>query len=307
VKARAIGQLLRLSLSASALADVAAGIVLGAGAWPGGSSPFLLLAAGLVTYHGGMALNDWADREHDARTRLERPIPSGAVAPDFALALGLALLVLGPALAFSAGGPRVGWLALAVAGLALGYDLAPRGAWSGPLLLALCRAGNLATGIVFGLGAAPGEPAALLVPRSSWLWLAPAAYGAYVLVVSRLGLLEDREDGEPLGRRPSRLLGSAAALLFGPTLVAWALSPSYAVRSGCALLGAAAARGLVAEARRAGEWSGPRVAASMGLALRRLLVFTASFALAGGEPVAALAILAGYPLSRALRRTFPPS
>ena len=42
---RAWGRLLRLSLTASALADAAAGLVLGAGAWPSGVAPWVLLAA----------------------------------------------------------------------------------------------------------------------------------------------------------------------------------------------------------------------------------------------------------------------
>ena len=65
------GALLRLSMSPSAAADAAAGVLLGAGTWPAGPAPFLLVAGSLCVYHGGMALNDWADRGHDARTRPE--------------------------------------------------------------------------------------------------------------------------------------------------------------------------------------------------------------------------------------------
>ena len=53
----------------------------------GGFGAFLVMA------------NDWADREHDAKTRPGRPIPSGAIPAGLALALGLGLLVLGPVLA----------------------------------------------------------------------------------------------------------------------------------------------------------------------------------------------------------------
>uniref|UniRef100_UPI00215636E7 UbiA family prenyltransferase n=1 Tax=Streptomyces sp. SM12 TaxID=1071602 RepID=UPI00215636E7 len=42
-----------------------------------------LTAAGSVClYWAGMALNDWADREEDARDRPGRPIPSGRVSPS---------------------------------------------------------------------------------------------------------------------------------------------------------------------------------------------------------------------------------
>lgn len=44
-----------------------------------------LAAASSCFYLAGMALNDYADREVDARERPNRPIPSGRVSPDFAL------------------------------------------------------------------------------------------------------------------------------------------------------------------------------------------------------------------------------
>ena len=88
----ALGRLLRLSLAPTALADVAAGTVLGAMTWPDGLGPFQLMLASACVYHGAMALNDWADRAADARTRPGRPIPSGAIAPYTALALAVTLL-----------------------------------------------------------------------------------------------------------------------------------------------------------------------------------------------------------------------
>ena len=46
------------------------------------------------------------------------------------------------------------------------------------------------------------------------------------------------------------------------------------------------------------------------MALRRLLIFTATVALLRGAPagvIVSLAILSGYPISFALRKLFPPS
>src|SRR5262245_45265315 len=111
----AVGRLLRLSLTPSALADGAAGMVLGAGLWPGGPAPYLLMAGSACVYHGGMALNDWADREEDARTGRGRPIARGEIPAPGALALAVVLLVLGPALAWAAA-PRSG---ACLAGVAL--------------------------------------------------------------------------------------------------------------------------------------------------------------------------------------------
>jgi hypothetical protein len=63
-------------------------------------------------------------------------------------------------------------------------------------------------------------------------------------------------------------------------------------------------------ARHAGVWSSGDLTSATGLALRRLLVFTAAVALsAGGSAswIVAGAILCGYPVSFALRGVFPPS
>ncbi|MEO0649527.1 MAG: UbiA family prenyltransferase, partial [Planctomycetota bacterium] len=90
------GQVLRLSLAPSAAADAAAGVLLGAGGWPLSGLSALPMVASLAVYHGGMGLNDWADREQDARARPGRPIPSGRVSATTVLVAAVALLLLGP-------------------------------------------------------------------------------------------------------------------------------------------------------------------------------------------------------------------
>jgi len=289
---KAWGRLLRLSLAPTAAADIAAGAVAGAGAWPwshparGGVLGLML--ASLAVYHGGMALNDWADREGDRPLRPDRPIPSGAVRPAAALCVGVALLLLGPLLASSVSAPAAGVL-LAVAATAFVYDVGPRGPTLGPLLLATCRAGNLTAGIVYGAG----------------------IYGAYVFAVSSLGRLEDAPESVLRSSRPAVQLAVAALLLAASPAAAlvrrpietWNLLAAFAL----ACFGAV---GLNARARRSGIWSDAEVTRATGLGLRRLLVFSAALALAtGGREgvVVAAAILAGYPISYALRGVFPPS
>lgn len=292
------GRLLRLSLGATAVADVLAGLALaGGGALAAGPRALaLLVGASLCTYHGSMALNDWRDRAHDARTRPERPIPSGAVPAAGAASLGLALCLTGPLLAAAAAPSAGRWMA-GVCALALAYSLGARGRLLGPALIASARAGNLALGLAYA-GALDGAR-----------WLVPLAYGAYVLVVSRLGRLEDGEDDDLRAGRVRLLLWCAAGLLVSPAALLAGAGPALCT-AGAAAVALAGASALARAARAPAPWTPGRVGATMGLALRRLLVFTAASALASGPPHGpwvAGAILLGYPLSWSLRRVFPPS
>ncbi len=70
----------------------------------GGNFPFpdVLFAtlASATLYGGGIALNDYFDRDYDKQFRPERPIPSGSVSARTALLIGVSLLVLGVASGF---------------------------------------------------------------------------------------------------------------------------------------------------------------------------------------------------------------
>lgn len=319
------GRLLRLSLAPTAIADVVAGAFWGGagGAPPLGELALLGLASS-CTYHGGMALNDWADRAQDARVRPDRPVPSGGVNARAALIVALALLVAGPLLAARVDA-NCGGIAAGVAACALLYDVAGRGAWLGPALLALCRAGNLGVGIRFGLGPAPasGEP----LP---WLAFAPALfYGAYVFCVSRVGRLEDADERTVSSPAPW-IAGALLALLVAlASPVSWVHAEGlFAVGfdpwtrlHGCwgrefvyvvpgVALTLVALFGPARELARGGAWPRERILRTMGMLLRRLLVFTSALVFLSGSRDGALAgalILCGYPLSFALRKVFPPS
>lgn len=333
------GRLLRLSLAPSAAADALAGMTLGAwGAFPIDARAALLPIASLCVFHGGMALNDWADREGDARTRPDRPIPSGAVPARSALRAAIALMVLGPVLALAAA-PLAGLCLAGVAATAALYDVAGRGAWLGPTLLGLCRGGNLASGVL--AGAALSGLAVARIPH--WAWLACALYALYVFCASRLARLEDDEDLRELGSRPTLALLSAAACLallpwttllgLGPTRpVPSPTTPAGFAVSGSAVLlllapallvGLFSAGMLASEVRAEGPWTRSRVGRAAGMSLRRLLVFSSLCAWcatvvairtgAGMRPESlrglALAplLLLGYPIALRLRRVFPPT
>lgn len=301
-KALAWGRLVRLSLAPSAIGDALAGLLIGcAGVYPGTADTLLLIVASLCVYHGNLALNDWCDREQDAETRPDRPIPSGSVSAAGALTLASALTLIGVLCAASAA-PWAGvWMA-GIAGLAGFYNRRGRGPRSGPLLLALCRAGNLATGTIYA--AASG-----LEPSLMHSALAVLLYGGYVHQVSRLGRLEDGEDVDFDPRRVGAFLFSAAALLlaagFAPRGVANDVAQFPAI-----FLAAAGASALIIEPLRSTEWTTDRVGRCMGLCLRRLLLFSAIFAWNTSTHAGAWtagALLLGYPFAWSLRRWFPPS
>src|SRR5258708_5799460 len=178
---------------------------------------------------------------------------------------------------------RLSLATTAAADVVAGAGLAGRGAWTGPLLLGLCRAGNLATGML-----ACGRLDA------AGIWLA-AGYGAYVFLVAVLGRMEDGDE-QRIGRRPRvLLLGAGACQLVPLAFGLVATAPLAALRIGWLAL-------------RTRSWTRASVLSSMGSALRLLLFYTASVAWLGGGAWLALGLLAiGYPLAWVLRQVFPPS
>ena len=100
--------------------------------------PAVLAASSACFYWAGMALNDYADRDLDARERPERPIPSGRVSPPTALRLSGGLTLAGLALA-AATGRRPLAVALSLAGAVWTYDLVAKPTIAGPLVMGTTR------------------------------------------------------------------------------------------------------------------------------------------------------------------------
>ena len=181
---RAFLELARPANVITAFADILAGFA-AAGAMTGllfgqGNAPvedlvFLLLAtAGL--YAGGVVFNDVFDAELDAKERPERPVPSGRTTRGQAAVFGSVLLVAGIAAAACVGLSSF-LIAVAVACCALGYDAAGKHhAVAGPIIMGLCRGGNL----LLGASAVPDMPAALW-----FLALVPIAYVGAIVIISR--------------------------------------------------------------------------------------------------------------------------
>lgn len=290
-RAAAWGRLLRLSNTPTIPADLLAGFC--AGSALGGTRAFELagFAAALVAclgiYHGALVLNDWLDRAHDARTRPDRPLPSGAIRSTHALAAFAALtaLALGGAL-LAPENLRAPLAALAAC--AYGYDLLlKRSAFTGPLALGACRALDLSIGVL--LAGSIGDP-----PRVAALLV---AYGAYVVSLSGLARMEDGRPRLPAIR--AALLFAGACFAAGPILLPNAIAAPFALALGAWI----ATRGFAGDP----TWSRERVARTVGKLLSLLALFSALVAWAAGFELAAITGCALYLLARMLARIWPPS
>lgn len=196
----------------SALGDPLAGMLVARGELPPARAAKLAGAAAAL-YLAGMALNDFADREEDARERPERPIPSGDVSAESAALLGCALLLTGVLLARRAGARRTG---TALAGMIAAYDFAlKRSGAFGPAAMGACRGLSLLMGAESANGARGmrrGADAALLL-------------GAYV---AGLTVLARAETGTGHGQEVTGGAGLAALAVLaaawrgGPRAVPWA-------------------------------------------------------------------------------------
>jgi len=170
-------QLIRLPNVVTAAADSFAGwlLVTGSAALPGRWLP--LVAASMVLYSSGTALNDVFDFEIDRAERPNRPLPSERVSRRMAAWLGGLGLAIGPVLAFTSGSVGSGIVAAILAACILSYDAALKHTWLGPAFMGACRGLNLLLGMSHSVG--------LAGPTG---WYAAIAYGLYVAgitVVSR--------------------------------------------------------------------------------------------------------------------------
>lgn len=144
-------QLLRPANLVTAVADILAGysFVFWTFRHHTYASPDLLwlCLSTLGLYGGGVVLNDFFDADLDAVERPERPIPSGRARKSAVGWFGFGLLGLGVLAAVPAGG--YSWpIAAAVAVLTVLYNrFAKHHVFIGPLVMGLCRGGNLLLGM----------------------------------------------------------------------------------------------------------------------------------------------------------------
>ncbi|THH41804.1 UbiA-like protein EboC [Neolewinella litorea] len=140
--------LLRPANLVTAVADILAGASVAAaleGSWSEALGWLCVSTLGL--YGGGVVFNDVFDLDLDRVERPERALPSGKVSLTSAILLGGLLLLGGVGVAAFAGTSSAA-IALAVALLTLLYNgWAKHQAFFGPLVMGMCRGGNLLLGI----------------------------------------------------------------------------------------------------------------------------------------------------------------
>ncbi|MGP3976466.1 SCO3242 family prenyltransferase [Streptomyces sp. 8N114] len=203
-------QLLRVSAVSTVPGDALVGAV-ATGRDPGRGTA-LAAGASLCLYEAGMALNDWADREEDARERPERPLPSGRIRPAAALAAATGLTAAGLACAARAGRLPLA-TATALAATVWAYDLRLKHTPAGPAAMAAARSLD----VLLGATATPtartayGERPAL--PRRAHGSVRPlgaaALMGAHTLAVTAVSRRE-AEGGAPAV--PLMALGAVGAI-----------------------------------------------------------------------------------------------
>jgi UbiA prenyltransferase family len=111
-----------------------------------GPALWLGVAAAACFIMAGMALNDIADKDVDAKERPNRPIPSGAIGLGVAWTLSLAFMGIGLSLQWLAN-PISAFVGAALCAAIFLYNFALKATWIGPASMGLCRLLNLLAGM----------------------------------------------------------------------------------------------------------------------------------------------------------------
>jgi hypothetical protein len=243
----------------------------------------LIMIAMTAFYVGGMYLNDFFDREIDARDRPGRPIHAGEIRAGTVSLIGFGLLATGIALMIPFGLAATIWSVL-LAGTIVLYDVWHKGNVLSPLVMGTCRA------LVY-----IGTGAALAGGTSTAMMIGAVALGSHVAGITYAARQESLD-------RVGNLW--PLALLAVPLLVALpALSSGWIIAVAFLLLLAADAVAIRLLATRPVPGAVP--SAVSGLIAAICLVDALAIALAGGGvPLVAICAL-GYPLTRLFQKSIP--
>lgn len=205
---------------------------------------WLLPAASVLLYSGGMALNDYADRALDAEERPERPIPSGRVSAGQALAVVSGCFAAGLALAAAGGGRRGLGVAVPLVGAIVLYNTVAKSTPLGPVSMAACRGLDVMMGAGGARRAVPAAATVALHTAGVTLQsrgevhggsvgvagasLAVTAASAVAAAAGDRGAFEARSAGSAAGSGLTGASGTpSAAWRIGATLATVAAAASY--------------------------------------------------------------------------------
>ena len=244
-----------------------------------------LAVVGLVMtafYVGGMYLNDFFDREIDARERPGRPIHAGDIGAGTVSAIGFALLAIGVALLAPFGLLTAIW-GLALAAAIVLYDAWHKGNIFAPLIMGLCRAlVYLATG-----AAVSGEIRSTLI-------MGATALAAHVIGLTYAARQENLNQVGKLW---------PLFILAGPLLFALSGISGWPVVIGAFVLCAVDIAAVQLLARRVTPDAVPRAVSMLIAAI--CLVDALAVALYGGGIVLACLCASGYVLTRLFQAVIP--
>ena len=243
----------------------------------------LVLTAMTAFYVGGMYLNDFFDREIDARDRPGRPIDAGEISAGTVSLIGFGLLAVGIVLMipFGLAAMICGTL---LAGVIVLYDVWHKGNALSPLVMGLCRA---LVYIGAGVALAGSTSTAMIIGA-----VALASHVAGITYAAKQENLDRIENLWPL------------ALLAIPLFVALpAMFGGWIVIIAFLLLLAADALAIRLLATRPVPGSVPL--AVSGLIAAICLVDALAIALAAGGVLLVAICAIGYPLTRLFQKSIP--
>jgi len=251
-----------------------------------------LVASSSCLYAAGMALNDYADRDVDARERPKRPIPSGRVSARFALGFAATLTAASLVLAGAAGGRRSLTVAVPLAAAVWSYDLAANETRWGPAVMAACRSLD----VMMGAGG--------LADRRAW----PAAgvVGGHIAMITTVSRRETEGGTKTLAL--GALAGSAATTLAAAQLALEASEDAGILRRrihgavSLALLSVHAVEMVRAELEAARQPSPENLQKVVGAGVLGLMPLEAGMLAGAGKPGLAAVLATGWRLARRLAR-----
>jgi 4-hydroxybenzoate polyprenyltransferase len=261
--------------------NVLAGSVIAGGHHP--DQIALIMIAMTAFYVGGMYLNDFFDREIDARDRPGRPIHAGEIRAGTVSSIGFGLLATGIALMIPFGLAATIWGVL-LAGAIVLYDVWHKGNVLSPLVMGICRAL-----VYIGTGAALAGNTSIAMMIGA---VALASHVAGITYAARQESLDRVGNLWPL------------ALLAAPLLAALpAVAGGWIVITAFLLLLAADAVAVRLLATRPVPGAVPL--AVSGLIAAICLVDALAIALNGGGVLLIAICTAGYPLTRLFQKSIP--